>query len=131
MLQSKAITKAGRFDVNFNIVSNEVVGFKVNAIMIIKSIEFAIENININFDDRIDITPAIATEFGVAYNSNIKLKCNLDNVIKEVNRMRKEAKDVRFDGKMIESGYGFKMSNTYKNHLACIEFGYDAIEKIK
>jgi|AntAceMinimDraft_12_1070368.scaffolds.fasta_scaffold02599_9 hypothetical protein len=131
MLQSKAITKAGRFDVNFNIIPNSVVGFKVNAIMIIKSQEFAIENINLNFDDRIDITPAIAEQFGVAYNSNIKLKCNLDNVIKEVNRMKEEAKDKKYDGKMIESGYGFQMSNTYKNHLACIQYGYDAIEKIK
>jgi hypothetical protein len=131
MLQSIAKTKKGNFKVRFEIVEAPVVDFQINAFLEMNGKDFFIEKINENFSDRIGITPEIANEFGVKFSHNIKLQCDISKVVKAQKEAIQAKKSKKYDGSMIDSGYGFMMKNTEKNHLLCAKFGYDAIEKIK
>lgn len=129
-MNSIAKTKKGNFNVEFVIFPATVVDFKVNATVTINNKFFEVKNINLNFSDRIDITSDIANELGVKYDDRMKLQCDISKVVKEVSRLRKEKRESGFNGKMIDSGYGFMMKNTKKNHDLVNRYGLDAIEKI-
>lgn len=130
-MKSIVKTKKGNFPIKFEFVEDKVGNLSISGLLEMNKKVFKIEKINENFTDRINITPEIAAEFGVAFSYNIKLQCNISEAVEERKRLIRVKKSNKYDGKMIDSGYGFQMKNTEKNYLICLKYGFDAIEKIK
>jgi len=130
MIKSIAKTKKGNYNVRFEFIPNQVTINTVNAFIDIEGTEYIIKNVNLNFLDKIDVTPEICKAFGIEYNSRIALRCDLTKVSIESKRLRRIEETKKYNGEIIDSDLGFMMKNTKDNAIICAKYGYDAIEMV-
>lgn len=125
-----AKTKRGNFEVTAIITVNSKTDFTSEKM----TINLGGEELPVFLDskmDRIRVSPEVAKWFGVEYSPKIALLCETDEIFSEKRRLHKESESNRFDGKMIDSGFGFNMKNTKQNRILVAKYGFDAIEKVK
>ena len=130
IVKTIAKTKKGNFDVTAKISINEKTGISSEHITCTVDNEDYELFLN-SKSDRVNISDDLANKFGVKNDTNIVLACDCTQIISGKKRLRKEWKAAKYDGRIIDSGYGFKMKNTFENNMLCVKHGFDAIEMVK